>query len=32
MILRIIKYATLGAAGLCLVGGLFFGRDAASYV
>ena len=32
MILRIIKYATVGAAGLCLVGGLFFGRDAASYV
>jgi predicted nucleic acid-binding Zn-ribbon protein len=32
MILRFMKYGAMGAAGLCLVGGLFFGRDAASYV
>jgi len=32
MILRMLKYGALGTAGLCLVGGLFFGRDAASYV
>ena len=32
MILRMLKYGAVGTAGLCLLGGLFFGRDAASYV
>ena len=27
-----VKYGALGTAGLCLVGGLLFGRDAASYL
>jgi hypothetical protein len=32
MLIRIVKYGALGATGLCLVGGLLFGRDAASYL
>ena len=32
MIFKMLKYGALGTAGLCLVGGLSFGRDAASYI
>jgi len=32
MTLRIVKYGIMGTAGVFLVSGLFFGRDAASYL
>jgi len=32
MILRVVKYGVVGMAGLCMIGGLFFGGDAVSYL